>query len=161
RRLTWRHFALGRPRRIDRRDLRRRRDLPRFESTHHYAAEPELARSDVRRDARGGGDFERTHRCEEAGMSTRAASEELERGGVGRGFGQLVAKLPILQILAIGVVFGYGVATLPGLGTWVSIKTILVLGSLVGLAATGQTLLILMGGFDLSIPSFIVASALM
>lgn len=81
-------------------------------------------------------------------------------GSVWRRFVQLTARLPILQLIAIGAVYGYGVATLPGLGTWVSIKTILTLASLVGLAATGQTLLILIGGFDLSIPSFIVASAL-
>ena len=34
------------------------------------------------------------------------------------------------------------------------------LASLAGLASVGQTLLILMGGFDLSISGFIVASAL-
>jgi ribose transport system permease protein len=57
-------------------------------------------------------------------------------------------------------VFWYGAATLEGLASWASIKTILVLASLAGLASAGQTLLILMGGFDLSVSGFIVASAL-
>jgi ribose transport system permease protein len=72
----------------------------------------------------------------------------------------LQQRWAILQILAILVVFGYGAMTLDGLATWASIKVILALTALVGLAATGQTLLILMGGFDLSISGIMVASAL-
>src|SRR5690606_21547687 len=59
------------------------------------------------------------------------------------------------------VVFVFGVITLPGLGSWVSIRSILVLAALIGLASCGQTLLILMGGFDLSVSGFIVAGGLM
>lgn len=77
-----------------------------------------------------------------------------------RRFGKLQARFPILQAVALCVVFGIGAATLPGLATWPSAKIILVLASLAGLAAVGQTLLILMGGFDLSIAGIIVASAL-
>jgi ribose transport system permease protein len=75
-------------------------------------------------------------------------------------FGELQARLPIMQILGVIVVFIYGAATLPGLGSWNSVRSILVLASLVGLASAGPTLLILMGGFDLSVSGFIVASAL-
>jgi ribose transport system permease protein len=66
-----------------------------------------------------------------------------------------------VQVLALIIACVIGVATLPGLGTWPSAKLILVVASLAGLAAIGQTLLILMGGFDLSVPGFIVASALL
>lgn len=66
-------------------------------------------------------------------------------------------RFPILQVIALGVVFAYGGATLNGLFSWISIKTILILGSLVALAAAGQTLLILMGGFDLSVSGLIAA----
>jgi ribose transport system permease protein len=66
-------------------------------------------------------------------------------------------RFPLIQLLALAAVFGYGVLTLPGLGTWISIRSILVLAALVGLASCGQTLLILMGGFDLSVSGFIVA----
>jgi ribose transport system permease protein len=71
----------------------------------------------------------------------------------------LQRRLPALQILALVAVFAYGAATLPDLTSWLSIKTILVLASLTGLAALGQTFVILLGGFDLSIPGFMVASA--
>jgi predicted ABC-type sugar transport system permease subunit len=74
--------------------------------------------------------------------------------------GRLQGRIPLVQLIALAAVFAYGAATLPGLASWESIKGILVFASLVGLASTGQTLLILMGGFDLSISGFIVASAL-
>jgi ribose transport system permease protein len=71
----------------------------------------------------------------------------------------LQRQFPIVQIFAVAVVFTYGVITLPGLGDWGSIKIILLLASLTALASAGQTLLILMGGFDLGVPGFIVAGA--
>jgi ribose transport system permease protein len=69
-------------------------------------------------------------------------------------------RFPLLQVLAVAVVFTYGALTLPGLASWVGIRTILVLAAIVGLASCGQTLLILMGGFDLGVSGFIVAGAL-
>jgi ribose transport system permease protein len=74
--------------------------------------------------------------------------------------GKLQARFPIAQIVALVVVFVYGAITLPGLGAWASIRSILVLAALVGLASGGQTLLILIGGFDLGVSGFIVAGAL-
>jgi ribose transport system permease protein len=79
-------------------------------------------------------------------------------------WGRLVAlqgRIPLIQIVALVAVFIFGVITLPGLGSWVSIRSILVLAALIGLASCGQTLLILMGGFDLSVSGFIVAGGLM
>jgi ribose transport system permease protein len=72
---------------------------------------------------------------------------------------RLQLRLPLIQIIALGVVYAYGASAL-GLGNWLSIKQILIVASLFGLAATGQTLLVLIGGFDLSVSGFIVASAL-
>jgi ribose transport system permease protein len=69
-------------------------------------------------------------------------------------------RIPLIQLVALGAVFAYGVITLPGLGSWVSIRSILVLAALIGLASCGQTLLILMGGFDLGVSGFIVAGGL-
>jgi ribose transport system permease protein len=69
-------------------------------------------------------------------------------------------RFPLIQLVALAAVFAVGVITLPGLGSWVSIRSILVLAALVGLASCGQTLLILMGGFDLSVSGFIVAGGL-
>ena len=63
----------------------------------------------------------------------------------------------MLQLVALLVaVFAYGAIDL-GFWNWSSVQQILVLASLAGLASVGQTLLILMGGFDLSISGFIVA----
>jgi len=70
------------------------------------------------------------------------------------------ARFPIAQVVALVVVFIYGVISLPGLGSWASIRSILVLAALVGLASVGQTLLILIGGFDLGVSGFIVTGAL-
>jgi ribose transport system permease protein len=69
-------------------------------------------------------------------------------------------RFPLIQLVALAAVFAVGVITLPGLGSWVSIRSILVLAALIGLASCGQTLLILMGGFDLSVSGFIVAGGL-
>lgn len=72
---------------------------------------------------------------------------------------RLQARIPLLQLCLLAAVFAYGAIDL-GFWNWGSVKQILVLASLAGLASVGQTLLILMGGFDLSISGFIVASAL-
>jgi ribose transport system permease protein len=75
--------------------------------------------------------------------------------------GALQRRFPFFQVVALVVVFLYGAISLPGLGSWNSIRSILVLSALVGLASGGQTLLILIGGFDLGVSGFIVAGALM
>lgn len=72
----------------------------------------------------------------------------------------LQSKFPFFQVVALIAVFIYGAISLPGLGSWNSIRSILVLSALVGLASGGQTLLILIGGFDLGVSGFIVAGAL-
>jgi len=72
----------------------------------------------------------------------------------------LQTKYPIVQLLAVVALFIYGAISLPGLASWVAVRSILVLAALVGLASGGQTLLILMGGFDLGVSGFIVAGAL-
>jgi ribose transport system permease protein len=74
--------------------------------------------------------------------------------------GAYQARFPIFQLVALVAVFVYGMISLPGLGSWTSIRSILVLAALVGLASGGQTLLILIGGFDLGVSGFIVAGAL-
>ncbi|HEY3652806.1 MAG TPA: hypothetical protein VGL33_32885 [Streptosporangiaceae bacterium] len=74
--------------------------------------------------------------------------------------GKVQARFPAAQVVALIVIFIYGAITLPGLGSWSAIRSILVLAALVGLASGGQTLLILIGGFDLGVSGFIVAGAL-
>jgi ribose transport system permease protein len=74
--------------------------------------------------------------------------------------GAIQGQFPVFQVVALVVVFIYGAISLPGLASWTSIRSILVLSALVGLASGGQTLLILIGGFDLGVSGFIVAGAL-
>ena len=73
---------------------------------------------------------------------------------------EIQARYPLIQIVVLIAVLLYGVITLPGLLSWESIKTILIIASLIGFASLGQTFVILIGGFDLSLPSFMVATAL-
>jgi ribose transport system permease protein len=109
-------------------------------------------------------------------VSPDAAAEDIPAGGSARAapaasraeriraartrLGAFQARFPVFQVLALVAVFIYGDITLPGLGSWTSIRSILVLAALVGLASGGQTLLILIGGFDLGVSGFIVAGAL-
>jgi ribose transport system permease protein len=91
-------------------------------------------------------------------LGTGTAAERLRAAG--SKLGDYQARFPIFQLVALVVVFLYGAISLPGLGSWTSIRSILVLAALVGLASGGQTMLILIGGFDLGVAGFIVAGAL-
>lgn len=66
---------------------------------------------------------------------------------------------PLLQLVALVVLFVYGTATIAGFAQEQSIRSMLVLASLLGLAAAGQTLVILIGGLDFSVPGLIVLGA--
>lgn len=68
-------------------------------------------------------------------------------------------RFPALQLLALVVLFVYGASSLPGFSEWGNVKTMLTLASLLALASLGQTLVIILGGLDLSIPGFIVMGA--
>lgn len=68
---------------------------------------------------------------------------------------------PIAQVIALVAIFAYGRATLDGFGSAQSVRTMLVLAALLGLAATGQTVVLLIGGIDFSIPAFIVGGAIL
>lgn len=59
------------------------------------------------------------------------------------------------QVAAIVVLYGIGLVTIGGFGTWRSILAMLVLACFVGIAAAGQTMVALLGGIDLSIPGVI------
>lgn len=72
----------------------------------------------------------------------------------------LQRRFPAVQLILLVAVFCYGLATLPGFGNATSIKSILILSALVGIAALGQTVVVLIGGIDLSVAGFIVAGAI-
>lgn len=93
-------------------------------------------------------------------LETSDVSRELPLAAVGRHVRAWQARLPLLQLVAIVVIYLVGGLTLPGLFSAMSVRSILVLTALVGLASIGQTLVVLIGSFDLSIAGFIVAGAL-
>ncbi len=59
------------------------------------------------------------------------------------------------QIFAIAALYGLGVLTINGSGSWRSVQAVCVLASFVGIAAAGQTVVALLGGIDLAIPGVI------
>jgi len=67
----------------------------------------------------------------------------------------LQRRYPLLQVIALIVVFAVGVATLSGFASHTSVDAMLVLSAFLGIAAGGQMLAILVGGIDLSVPNII------
>jgi ribose transport system permease protein len=88
-----------------------------------------------------------------------AILEDRPRRNVGAQLIGLQRDYPILQIAALVAIFLYGQATIDGFGSKLSIYSMLVLAALLGLAAVGQTIVILIGGIDFSIPALIVLGA--
>ena len=71
----------------------------------------------------------------------------------------LQREYPIAQVIALLGLFAYGAATLEGFTSAFSIRSMLVLASLLGIAALGQTLCVLIGGLDVSVSAWILAGA--
>jgi ribose transport system permease protein len=69
-------------------------------------------------------------------------------------------RAPVAQTAALVVLFIYGTIDIEGFGQWINIKSMLTLAALLALAALGQTLVMILGGLDLSIPGFIVLGAI-
>jgi ribose transport system permease protein len=59
------------------------------------------------------------------------------------------------QLVALVALYLLGVITIEGFGSWRSILAMLVLASFVGIAAAGQTVVVLLGGIDLAVPAII------
>src|SRR3954447_9707239 len=72
----------------------------------------------------------------------------------------LQRRAPVLQILALVVLFIYGTMDIEGFGMWGNVKSMLTLAALLALASLGQTLVVILGGIDLSVPGFIVMGAI-
>jgi len=72
---------------------------------------------------------------------------------------RLQERFPVLQLAIAVAAFIVGATTLDGFARPTSIVSVLVLASLVALAGMGQTLVVLIGGFDMSVASFLVVGA--
>jgi ribose transport system permease protein len=70
-------------------------------------------------------------------------------------------RYPVVQVVALVVIFLWGALTIDGYDSSASLKSMLVLAALLGLSALPQTLVVLVGGLDLSIPGFISAGGVM
>lgn len=79
----------------------------------------------------------------------------------GRSVGRWQSRFPLLQLIALAAIVIYGVASIPGYGSTTSVKSMLVLAALLGLAALGQTLVLLIGGIDFSVGAFITLGGVM
>lgn len=71
-----------------------------------------------------------------------------------RAFAILRSGGAVLVLLAVAL-FGVTAVAVPGYATLGSLRSLLLLSSLLGIAAVGQTLTIVLGGLDLSIPAVI------
>jgi ribose transport system permease protein len=87
-------------------------------------------------------------------MSAAATPGE-KRPGVRATATRLSRDTPLVQLAVLLAIFTYGAVTLDGFGSSSSIKSMLLVASFLGLAALGQTVLVLLGHLDLSIPGFI------
>jgi ribose transport system permease protein len=99
----------------------------------------------------------------EAVVGPPAARRVAERNATASSLGHFVLRLqrrfPLVQILLTVAVFVWGAASMPGFLEPVSLRSVLVLCALTGLASIGQTLVVLIRGIDLSMAGFIVAGA--
>lgn len=73
--------------------------------------------------------------------------------------GRLQREYPILQIVVLVALIVIGGVAFPGLLSIGGIRQILVLAAFVGIAAAGQTLVVIIGGIDLSVASMIGAGS--
>lgn len=87
-----------------------------------------------------------------AAPNTPAEEREVTAESTAR---RLLRSAPILQIFSLIVLVIVTAATISGFLTQTSIYATLVLASFLGIAAVGQTLVILIGGIDLSVPAVI------
>lgn len=73
--------------------------------------------------------------------------------------GAVQRDYPIAQLLLLVALFVVGTITISGFDSSYGIRAMLVLASLLGISALGQTLCLLVGGLDISIPGWILAGA--
>ncbi|UOR01910.1 ABC transporter permease [Leucobacter allii] len=92
-------------------------------------------------------------------LTTEAVRVMDERPRLVELLGRAQARFPILQLAITILAFLVGACTLEGFASANSVKSLLILAALVGLAGLGQTLAILLGGVDMSVANFLVVGA--
>jgi ribose transport system permease protein len=89
-----------------------------------------------------------------AGSVPETVPPSANLGGV-PGLRRRLRGAPVLQIVSVAGLFIAAVVTIPGFFNKDSIYTTLILASFLGVAAAGETLVILIGAIDLSVPALI------
>ncbi len=74
--------------------------------------------------------------------------------------GALQRRYQVFQLLALVILFVWGALGVTDFTSELSIKAMLVSAAFLGLAGAGQTLVVLVGGIDFSIPAFIAAGSI-
>ena len=69
----------------------------------------------------------------------------------------LQRRFPLLQVVALVVLYIVGAATVPGWTSRATLISMLVMAALLGMAGIGQTIVVLGGGIDFSVGAFITA----
>lgn len=70
-------------------------------------------------------------------------------------------RFQIFQLFGLVVLFVWGASSITDFTSEASIKAMLVAAAFLGLAGAGQTLVVLVGGIDFSIPAFIAAGSIL
>lgn len=93
--------------------------------------------------------------------ATPVTQGEQDVGAPGRAarLKRVTAGLPLLQLAALLALMVLIVIRIPAITNPIAISSVLVLASLLGIAAMGQTLIVLLGELDLAIPGYIAFGA--
>ncbi len=73
---------------------------------------------------------------------------------------ELQQRMPIVQVIALVALFEWGTWTIVDFATRQSVLAMLVAAAFLGLAGAGQTLVVLIGGIDFSVPAFISGASI-
>lgn len=92
-------------------------------------------------------------------LTTAAVESSVRRHPLVDTAARAQARFPVVQLLITLIAFAFGALTLEGFASRNGILSVLVLASLVGLAGLGQTLVVLIGGIDMSVANFLVVGA--
>ncbi len=94
-------------------------------------------------------------------LGAEARAERADRPSAWVRLGSLQRRFQLFQIIALVALFEWGTWTVTDFATKQSIYSMLVAASLLGLAGAGQTIVVLVGGIDFSIPAFISLGAVL
>jgi ribose transport system permease protein len=73
----------------------------------------------------------------------------------------LQSRYPLAQLVALIALFAYGATAIDGFTEPFSLRSMGVIAALLGLASLGQTIVVLIGGIDLSVAAYIAAGSVL